>query len=182
MAKKNKLYQATLRDMLALQFPANVRLSPDGTMVAFTVRTTNWKDNKYESHCYLYDEATGVSQQLTRYGNVLQLEWFDEKTLGLLKANGGKAQVWLSEGGAGEGWQVTDHKTGVEWFHPFADGIVFMARQPEKDEKKSRTDQYGKYDHFEQEDSASALYFLGIQEMEEYQKQVRAATEEEATS
>lgn len=179
MAKKKDLYQATLRDMLALEFPANVRLSPDGTKVAFTVRSTNWKDNKYESHCYLYDDVIGVTRQLTRYGDVRQLEWLDNETLGLLKANGGKAQVWLFEDGIGEGWQVTDHKTDVEWLHGFAGGIVFMAREPEKDEKKSRTDQYGKYDHFEQEESTSALYFLGIQELAEHQKQVRAVTEDE---
>jgi dipeptidyl aminopeptidase/acylaminoacyl peptidase len=179
MAKKNKLYQATLRDMLALEFPANVRISPDGKKVAFTVRTTNWKDDKYERHCYLYDNETGLRRQITRYGDVHLLEWLDDRTLGLLKANGGKAQVWLFDQAAGEGWQITDHKTGVEWFHPFADGVVFMARQPEKDEKKSRTDLYGNYDHFEQEESASALYFLGIREVEEYQRQVRASTEDE---
>jgi dipeptidyl aminopeptidase/acylaminoacyl peptidase len=179
MAKKKDFYQATLRDMLALEFPANVRISSDGTKVAFTVRTTNWKDNKYESHCCLYDDVTGVTHQLTRYGDVHQLEWLNGETLGLLKANDGKGQVWLFDGGAGEGWQVTDHKTGVEWFHPFAGGIVFMARDPEKDEKKSRTDQYGKYDHFEQEESASALYFLSLRELAEHQKQVRIATEDE---
>jgi dipeptidyl aminopeptidase/acylaminoacyl peptidase len=179
MAKKNKLHQATLREMLALEFPANVRISPDATKVAFTVKTTNWKDNKYESHCYLYNDVTGLTHQLTRYGDVRQLEWLDDETLGLLKTNGGKAQVWLFEGGAGEGWQITDHKTDVEWFYGFAGGIVFMAREPEKDEKKSRKDQYGKYDHFEQEESAAALYFLGLRELAEYQKQVRTATEDE---
>lgn len=178
MAKKTQLHQATLRDMLALEFPANVRISPDGTKVAFTVRSTNWKDNRYESHCHLYDDVTGVRRQLTRYGDVRQLEWLDDNMLGMLKANGGKAQVWLFEGG-GEGWQVTDHKTGVEWFHPFSGGLVFLAQQPEKDEKKSRTDQYGKYDHFEEEESASALYFLGLREVQEYQKHVRAVTEDE---
>ena len=179
MAKKKDLYQSTLRDMLALEFPENVRISPDGRKVAFTVRTTNWKDNRYEIHCYLYDDNTGVTRQLTRYGNVLQLEWLDEETLGLLKANGGTAQVWLFEGGIGEGWEVTNHQIGVEWFHPFAGGIVFLARQPEKDEKKSRIDQYGKYDHFEQEASASAVYFVGFGELGEFQKQTRAATDDE---
>ena len=181
MAKKTKLHQATLRDMLALEFPANVRISPDGTKVAFTVRITNWKENRFENQCYIYEEVTGLTRQLTRYGDVRQLEWLDDETLGLLKASGGKAQVWLFEGGTGEGWQVTDHKTGVEWFHGFPGGIVFMAQEPEKDEKKSRTDQYGKYDHFEQEASASALYFLGIREAAEYQKQMRAATEDEGS-
>lgn len=179
MAKKNRLYQATPRDMLALEFPTSVRVSPDGTRVAFTVSTTNWKDNRYERHCYIYDERTGATRRLTRYGNVQQMEWLDGETLALLKAQDGKAQIWLFEGGVGEGWQVTNHKTAVEWFHPFAGGIVFMARQPEKDEKKTRADQYGKYTHFEQEESAAAVYFLGLQEQLDYQQRLRAATEEE---
>ena len=179
MAKKGDRYQATLRDMLALEAPVDVRVSPDGNKVAFTVRTTNWRDNKYETHCHIHDITTGVTHQLTRRGSVNQMEWVDDDTLALLKNNGGKAQVWFHEGGVGEGWQVTDHKTGVEWFHPFAGGIVFKARQPDKDEKKSRTDQYGRYDHFEQEDSASAVYFVGVQEMLEYQRKLRAITEDE---
>jgi len=181
MAKKTKLHQATLRDMLALEFPANVRVSPDGTKVAFTVRSTNWKEDRYESHCYIYDDVTALTRQLTRYGDVKQIEWIDDETLGLLKANGGRAQIWLFEGGVGEGWQVTDHKTGVEWFYPFpsGDGMIFRARQPDKDEKKTRADQYGKYTHFEQEESASAVYFIGIRELLDHQKQLRTATEAE---
>src|SRR5215210_8318540 len=180
MAKKTKQYQAGLRDMLALEFPTNIRITPDGTRVAFTVPTTNWKDNRYESHCHIYEDRSGTTRSLTRYGDVRQVEWVDNETLALLRASDEKAQIWLFEGGVGEGWQITDHKTGVEWFHPFAGGIVFLARQPEKEEKKTRSDQYGKYTHFEQEESASAVYFIGIQELQEYQKQWRAATEEEA--
>jgi dipeptidyl aminopeptidase/acylaminoacyl peptidase len=180
MAKKTNLYRATLRDMLALEFPTDVRVSSDGTKVAFTVPRTNWKDNRYERHCHLYDDQTGTTRQLTRIGDVRQMEWMDDETLALLRAYEEKAQIWLFAGGVGEGWQITDHKTGVEWFHPFAGGIIFMARQPEKDEKKTRTDQYGKYTHFEQEESASAIYFIGIQELLEYQRQWLAATEDEA--
>jgi dipeptidyl aminopeptidase/acylaminoacyl peptidase len=144
MVKKNEGHQATLRDLLALELPTNVRISPDGTKVAFTVETTNWKDNRYESHCYLYDHLTGASYPLTRTGSVDQMEWIDAETLGVLKSDGEKGQVWLFQHGGGEGWQVTDHETGVQWFHPFAGGIVFLARDPEKEEKKARGDRYGK--------------------------------------
>ena len=179
MAKKGNRHQATLRDMLALEFPTNLRISPDGTKVAFTVETTNWKDNRYESHCHLYDDLTEPHHPLTRTGSVDQMEWVDDGTLAVLKSDGEKGQIWLFERGGGEGWQVYEHKTGVEWFHPFAGGIVFLARDPEKDEKKTRNDQYGKYTHFEQEESASAVYFVGLQEQLEYQKRLRASTEEE---
>jgi dipeptidyl aminopeptidase/acylaminoacyl peptidase len=179
MAKETDRHQATLRDMLALEVPTNVRISPDGTKVAFTVETTNWKDNHYESHCYVYDDLKSVTGQVTRYGSVDQMEWMDDETLALLRSDGEKGQVWLFEGGAGEGWQVTEHKTSVEWFHPFAGGVIFMARQPDKDEKKARADQYGKYTHFEQEEATAAVYFVGIDEWRKYQKQLQAVTEED---
>jgi len=179
MAKKKELYRASPRDMLALEFPVDVRISPDGERIAFTVRSTNWKDNRYESHCHIHDVTTNTTRRITRSGSVQQMEWVDDETLAMLKTNGGKAQVWFFEGGVGEGWQVTDHKTGIEWFHPFAGGVVFKARQPDKDEKKTRTDQYGRFTHFEQEDSASAVYYVGIQELLEYQRRLRSATEDE---
>jgi hypothetical protein len=72
MAKKNHGHQATLRDMLALEFPTDVRISPDGTKVAFTVERTNWKEDRYESQCHLYDDLTGITHPLTRTGSVDQ--------------------------------------------------------------------------------------------------------------
>jgi dipeptidyl aminopeptidase/acylaminoacyl peptidase len=180
MAKKQDRYQAIPRDMVGLEFPGRVRVSPKGTKVAFTVQSTNWKENRYESHCHLHDNLTGLTHALTRSGRVDQMEWIDEQTLAVLKSDGGNGQVWLFEAGGGEGWQVSDHKTGVQWFHPFAGGILFLARDPEKDERKTRTDQYGKYTRFEQEESASAVYFIGLQEQRQYQKRLRACTEEEA--
>jgi dipeptidyl aminopeptidase/acylaminoacyl peptidase len=179
MPKTNNFHEATLRDMLALEFPVNARVSGNGKKVAFTVRKTNWRDNRYESHCYVYDDVTGATHPLTRHGDVKQLEWVNDETVALLRANGEKAQVFLFEGAVGEGWQVTEHKTGVEWFHPFGDGIVFVARQPDKDENKTRTDQYGDYVHFEQEESASAVYLVGIPQLLDHQKQLRTVTEED---
>ena len=179
MAKRSDRHQATLREMLALEVPTYVRVSPDGTKVAFTVETTNWKDNRYERHCHLYDNLTGRTHPLTHTGSVDQMEWIDAETLAVLKSDGEKGQVWLFEPGGGEGWQLYEHKTGVEWFHPFAGGIVFLARDPEKEEKKARNDRYGKYTRFEQEESASAVYFIGLGEQREYQKRLRASTEEE---
>jgi hypothetical protein len=93
-----------------------------------------------------------------------------------------KAQVWLYEGLAGDGWAVTDHKTGVEWFKPFAGGLLYRARHPERDENKPRADRFGKYTHVEQEESPSALYYVGLEELRQYQAQVKAATEDEAES
>ncbi|MGE5373523.1 MAG: alpha/beta hydrolase family protein [Bacteroidota bacterium] len=181
MAKKTTRYQASLRDVLALEVPNDIRVSPRGDRVAIRVRSTNWRENHYEQDCYIYDDRTGKTHQLTRSGTVNQMEWVDDETVALLTGNGDKAQVFFFDGANGEGWQVTEHKTGVEWFHSFAGGIIFLARQPDREEKKERTGRYGKYTRFEHEESASAVYYTDIRERIEYQKQKRAATEDEGS-
>ncbi len=182
-ADTSALQQPTLRDMVLLKVPFEAKVSPGGDRVAINVRTTNWKENRYENVGHVHDLATGSTYPVNRMGSVEQLEWVDDQTLALLKrgpGDDGKSQVWLYEGLVGEGWAVTDHKTGVEWFKPFANGLLYRARHPEREEKKPRVDRFGKFTHFEQEDSASALYYVGLAELRQYQAQVKAATDDEA--
>jgi len=173
-------YCPTLRDMVLLDAPTGVRISPGGRRVAIAVRTTNWKENRYETVCHVHDLETGNTCPLHRTGSAQQMEWVDDETLALLRQDGEKAQVWLYEGLTGDGWQVTDHKTGVQWFQPFACGILYCASHPEREEKKPRADRFGKYTHFEQEESPSALYYVGLEELRRYQARLKAATEDEA--
>jgi dipeptidyl aminopeptidase/acylaminoacyl peptidase len=177
------LHQPDVRDMIILDFPRIVKISPNGNLVAIGVRTTDWQDNCYETVCYLYNRTTGSCHRLTRTGNVQQIEWVDDQTLALLKTGAdkeSKAQIWLYEGLVGEGWAVTDHKTGVGFFKPFADGFLFLASNPERSENKKRGDQFGKFTHFEQETSTSALYYVGLPEWRRYRSQMKSMTEDEA--
>jgi dipeptidyl aminopeptidase/acylaminoacyl peptidase len=176
-------HRPDLREMLLLEVPAEVKVSPGGSRVAINARSTNWRDNRYEMVCSVHDLSSGVTHPLNRTGSVQQLEWVDEDTLALLKQGSredDKAQIWMYEGLVGEGWAVTEHKTGVEWFKPFAGGLIFRARQPERDEQKERSERFGKFTHFEQEDSPSALYYLGLAEMRRYLAQKKALTEDQA--
>ncbi|MBM4430417.1 MAG: hypothetical protein FJ026_08750, partial [Chloroflexi bacterium] len=138
---KDTPHQPTLRDMVMLETPVGVKVSPGGRRVAMAIRTTNWKDNRYEVICQVHDLADGTTYPLNRTGSVQQMEWLDDSTLALLNKGPGendKAQVWLYEGLTGDGWAVTDHKTGVEWFKPFAGGFLYRARHPDRDENKPR--------------------------------------------
>jgi dipeptidyl aminopeptidase/acylaminoacyl peptidase len=173
-------YHPSLREMVQLEAPTGVRISPGGRRVAIAVRTTNWKEDRYETICRVHDVAAGATFPLHRVATTLQMEWVDDQTLALLQKYEGEAQVWLYEGLTGDGWRVTDHKTGVEWFAPFAGGIVYRASNPERSEDKARTDRFGTYTHLEKEESPSALYYLGIEELRAYEARVKAATEDEA--
>lgn len=178
-----QVYQPTLRDLLLLEVPVGVKVSPDGSRVAISVRTTNWQANCYETICHLHDPTTGASYPLHRTGSAEQVEWVNAHTLALLKRGPGaedKAQIWLYEGLVGEGWAVTDHEGGVEWFRPFAGGFLYRAQRPTGPKEKARTGRFGNVTHFEQEESRTALYYIGLTELRRYEAQAKASTPEEA--
>jgi len=182
-SKRKMGHQPTLRDLIMLESPVAVKVSPNGRRVAIGVRTANWNQNRYDTVCQVHDLENGTTYPLNRTGSVVQVEWLDERTLALLKQGEGdneKPQVYLYEGLTGDGWAVTGHKTGVEWFKPFAGGLLYRARHPERDENKPRAGRFGKYTRFEREESTSALYYVGIEELRQYQAQLRAETEDEA--
>ena len=180
VAQTHQPYHPSLRDMLMLSRPSDVRISPDGARLAFTVQVTNWQDDCYESACVIHDLDSGLTTPLTRTGSVSQMAWVDDRTLAVLRRTRGESQVWLYERLVGEGWKVTRHKGGVQWFEPFAGGILFLADDPERNEQKERKDRFGQFMHFEQEPSASALYYVGLAHLRAYEAQARASTEDEA--
>lgn len=185
--ESNERYQPSLRDLIDLELPSGAKISPDGRQVAVLVRRTNWNENRYETLCWVYRTAEPGQPwsgfPVTRSGSVQQAEWADHHSLALLKNGPGKddkAQIWFYEHLSGDGLPVTDHKHGVEQFKPFAGGFVFLARDPKRVEKQERADQFGKFTHFEHEESASALYYVNLQAWQTYQAKLRAATEDNA--
>jgi len=144
------------------------------------VRTTNWRDNRYEHLLFVHEMNSGERTQITRTGNVTQVEWMGDDSLLVLWDRGEKPQVWLFEGLAGEPLQLTDVETGVEAFKPTLMGVLYSAEHPEKSKRKHVRDTYGNVSHFEEEDSASALWYVSIPYLKEYNAKVRGLNEEEA--
>ena len=58
---------------------------PDGTRIAYVVRTTNFKNNGYENKCYIHNIVSDNNYQLTRKGSVSQIKWLNESDLLVLK-------------------------------------------------------------------------------------------------
>ena len=52
-------------DKLMLHYPASVRLAPDGSNAAFTVRKADTATNRWITHVYSVDVRTGTERQLT---------------------------------------------------------------------------------------------------------------------
>jgi dipeptidyl aminopeptidase/acylaminoacyl peptidase len=175
------LRKPTIRELISLEVPVRVKVSPDGRYVAYLVRTTNWNENRYVRVCYVYDVGRGRSFQLTRSGNVSQMEWIDDDTLAVSRACADDAdQIWLFEHLIGEGVQVTHHKTGVQSFKPFAKGVLFLADDVDRADKKPRVDKFGTLTHFEHEESASALYYVNFEQSKAYRELEKALVGDKA--
>ncbi len=175
-------HHPTPRDLVTLEAPVGIVVSPGGERAAIRTATANWRDDRFEYQCYVYGVASGEMYPASRSGSVEQADWLDDRMLALLKESAtesdGKAQIWLYEG-PGEGWQLTNHKTGVDWFVPFAGGVLYRAREPERDENKKRADRFGKFTHFEQETSSHALYYVDVGAMRRYRARCKALPEDE---
>jgi hypothetical protein len=174
----NDLKNPSLRDMLGLDLPLGLKLSPGGSRLAFRVRSTDWKRNRYEYHLFVHDVAAEKTSCLTRNGSSYDFEWLNEGTLAAILNPDG--QVYVFENLIGEGWQVTDHKGGVDLFWPFAGGILYLADDPKREEDKPRKDRFGTFKHFEQERSTSGLYYLSLEALKEYEAAMRLSTDDEA--
>src|SRR5260221_5454662 len=66
IASAQSAHTPTLDEMLSLRHIDSEKISPDGKLVAYGVRQTNWKDNEYVGQIGLVNTATGASLQLTR--------------------------------------------------------------------------------------------------------------------
>lgn len=174
--------QPSIDDLISLNVPALTKSSPGGAKVAYTVRTTNWNKNRYEHVLFVYHVSTGDRVQLTRGGDTTDFQWSGDASIITLRQEEGKAQVWLYEDLAGEPVQLTDLKTGVQAFKTAGDGVLFIADHPERSKRKALRDSFGNVTHFEEEESASTLYYTEPTRVKEYDDSVRKATEEEAKS
>ena len=127
-------------DFLNLSYPVDAKISPNGCRVAYTVRITNWRDNRYENFCYVFEVANNVTTQLTKTGSVTQIRWINDNDVVVLKNNfdDKKPQVWLYQGLMGDGLQLTEHPGGVEAFEAFGEGIIYLANDSERKESRER--------------------------------------------
>ncbi len=59
-------HTATLEEALGLKLLNSAKISPDGRLVVYSLRETNWKGNEFISQLWLVSVSSGNSFQLTR--------------------------------------------------------------------------------------------------------------------
>ncbi len=179
-----KAYEPTITDLITLGYAYGAKISPNGDKVAYLSLKTDWNKNSYEKNCFIHDVKANKTYQLTRSGSVIQAEWLNNDSIAILKqgdnANKGGNQIYVFDNLVGEPWKVTEHENGVRNFKPFGKGLLFLAKDPKRQEKKDRKNKFGTYIHFEHEKSASALYYVNLEKMVAYQNELKTKTEDDS--
>ncbi len=136
-------------DLVALRRVGTPAISPDGTLVAYTVRETNWDDDAYETEIWIGDPAKGTRRQLTRgKKSSTQPAWSpDGEWLAFVSDRTDKRQVYRINARGGEAEALTDAPEGVNGFAWAPDGkyIAFTANEPKSEALKERDKKYGEY-------------------------------------
>jgi len=143
-----KLFSAL--DTLRVKGVGGLRLSPDGTRVAYTVSEVQMeKDKEWRTatQVWVVPTAGEAARQYTRgEKNASSPAWSpDGKYLAFLtnREKDNEQQVWMMGVDGGEAWQVTTHKGGVRGFVFSPDGkslLLLAADQPSKEEEQKKKD------------------------------------------
>ena len=108
----------SVKDLLAIKWIRQVRLSPDGKQAAFVIRKAHRDKNKLTGHIYMVStDGKGTLRQLTNSPAGESSPAFapDGKTLAFVSGRaGGTGQIWLLPlSGGGEARKLTSLSTGA---------------------------------------------------------------------
>jgi dipeptidyl aminopeptidase/acylaminoacyl peptidase len=119
----------TIDDMLAMQRIGEPAVSPDGTMVAYSVRETDLEANRGRFDLWLAATDGSWGKRLTTHPeNDNAPAWSaDGKAILFLSTRSGSSQVWRIAPGGGEAQQLTKLPLDVNGFRPFPDGRLLLA-------------------------------------------------------
>ena len=140
----------SIDQLIELKRPQVTAISPDGTLVAYVVRETNWDDNAYETEIWVADAKLGTTRQLTNSPKSSSAPaWSpDGKRLAFLSDRSGKRQLYTIDPAGGEAAALTTAEDGVSAFEWSPDGarIAFTMRDPAASTLKERVDKLGDFD------------------------------------
>ena len=111
-------------DVAGMKQVQNVRISPDGQWVAYTVSVPNLKESSKNSDIWLVSAKGGTPVRLTSSPKADgQPEWSrDGQSIAFISARDDKPQLWKISPFGGEAEKLSDSKSGVVGFQWSPDG------------------------------------------------------------
>ncbi|MBL7858616.1 MAG: S9 family peptidase [Cyclobacteriaceae bacterium] len=151
----------TFEEVISLRSVGGVTISADGNNIAFTVQTTDWSDNRFDSEIW-FSKNGEEPFQLTRTskGSSMSPAFSpDGKWFAFLTDRGNKNQIFAMRLAGGEPVAVTKEEEGITSFAWHPDGSRFIFVKPEKEDKQKK-DREKRYGAFEADDKEFTLSHL----------------------
>ena len=156
----------TIDDLISLKRAGSPVISPDGRFVAYTVRETNWDDDRYETEIWVADVASGAVRQLTNAPKSSSAPaWSpDGRRLAFGSDRTDKRQIYLIDPAGGEAERLTSGDEGAGSFKWSPDGtsIAFTATDPAPERLKAREKTFGQFDIIGAEHRMTHLWLLDV--------------------
>lgn len=150
--------------VLSLRNAGTPIISPDGKHVAFTVSSTDWKENSYDTEIWLVREGEAPFQLTrTQDGTSSSPKWSpDGKWIAFTAKRGEKTQIHVISPFGGEAQPVTNEDEGVSGFEWSPDGKHFAItkQEPESKADKKRKERFGSYEVDEEEYRLTHLWLV----------------------
>ncbi len=134
---------------VSLKNSASPIISPDGKAIVYTVTSTDWATNSYDSEIWMYKE--GVEPfQLTRTSKssstAVQFSP-DGRFVSFLADRGEKTQLHVIQVNGGEAMQISKEEEGISAYKWSPDGTKIAIAKSEADSKRDKTikERYGSF-------------------------------------
>jgi dipeptidyl aminopeptidase/acylaminoacyl peptidase len=170
----------TIDQAIELRRAGSPTISPDGRLVAYTVRETNWDDNAFETEIWIVEADSGAGASANAPGQPRQLTrgkksstspaWSpDGRRLAFISDRTDKRQVYVinPEGGEAEPL-TTDAKesapegvSAIAW-SPDGKSIAFTATDPKPETLKDRDKKYGEFQVVDHDHLMTHLHVVDV--------------------
>ena len=156
----------SFEEVISLHRVGGVAISPDGAAVAYTVRSTDWEKNRYDTEIWLAP-ADGPLFQLTRTteGSSSSPAWSPGgRWLAFFADRGEETQVFLIDPRGGEAWALTEVEQGVQSLRwsPAGGRMALRIQEPESDTEKAVDEKYGGFEVEDAEWRNSHLWVVEV--------------------